>query len=52
MNDKIEFEQVTIKLPKLIMEYLQKTEEDPIGWIESNIVHEVRAELEAMDSAY
>lgn len=44
----IEYEQVTVKVPKLIMDYLRKTEDDPKVWLEETVVDSVRAELEGM----
>jgi hypothetical protein len=44
----IEYENVTIKVPKLIMDFLRKTEDNPINWLEYTIVENVSAEIESM----
>lgn len=52
-NVPIEFEQVTIKVPKPIMEFLRKTDCDNIGpeaWIEETIVDSVRAYFDAVEA--
>jgi hypothetical protein len=46
----IEYETITVKVPKLIMDFLRKTEEDPIKTIESNIVDDIRSQLEAWEA--
>jgi hypothetical protein len=56
-KQKIEYEQATVKVPKLVMDYLRATNkpdaEDPdwneIKWIERAIVDSARAECEGMD---
>jgi len=48
-NTPIEFESVTVKVPKPIMDFLRKTDidnEGPEAWIEWQIVESVRAYLE------
>ena len=47
---KIEFESVTVKVPKLVMDYLRKTEDNPVEALEFTIVDHVRAEIEGMRS--
>ena len=47
-QQQIELEEVTIKVPKLVLDFLRKTEEDPVRWIEYTIVDNVRAEVEGM----
>ncbi len=47
----IEFEQVTIKVPKPVMEFLRQTDCDnqgPEAWIEWHVVDAVRAYLDAV----
>lgn len=46
----VEYEQVTVKVPKLIMDFLRKTEGDPVESIEFTIVDGVRADIEGMTS--
>jgi hypothetical protein len=46
--EKIEFEQVTIKVPRLVLDFLRKTEDDAVEWIEYTVVDNVRAEIEGM----
>lgn len=49
----VEYEQVTIKVPKLILEFLRKTDPDnegPTAWIEQTVVDDVRAQIEGADS--
>ena len=47
-QQQIELEEVTIKVPKLVLDFLRKTEEDSVRWIEYTIVDNVRAEVEGM----
>ena len=49
----IQYEQVTVKVPKPIMEFLRKTDCDNVGpesWIESAIVEDVRSYLEFVEA--
>jgi len=48
-QETIEFESVTVKVPKAIMKYLRKIHGDPVEWIEYRIVDGVSADLDAMD---
>ena len=48
----LEFEQVTIKVPKLIMDFLRQTDVDnkgPADWIETKVVEAVQSYLEAVE---
>jgi hypothetical protein len=45
---EIEFETVTVKVPKIVMDFLRKTEENATEWIESTVVENVAAEIEGM----
>ena len=47
-KEKIEFEQVTLKVPKAVMEYLRRIYGDPVKWLEYEAVDQVRADLDAM----
>ena len=49
-NRPIEFEQVTVKVPKLVMDFLRKTESNPVEALEFTIVDNARAEIEGRDS--
>lgn len=44
----VEFEQVTVKVPRLVMEFLRKTEGNAVEWIEYTVVDVARAQLEGM----
>ena len=48
MTEKIEYEQVTIRVPRLVMEFLRKTEGDAAEWIEYTVCDIARAQLEGM----
>ena len=48
MSKEIEFEQVTLKVPKAVMEYLRRIYGDPVKWLEYHAVDLVSADLDAM----
>jgi len=47
MSEKIEYEEVTIKVPKPIMGFLRNIGEKPQEWIEYQVFDSVRAHLDA-----
>ena len=44
----VEFEEVTVKIPKRIMDFFRKTEKDLVAWLEYTVVDMVRVELDGM----
>lgn len=51
MNEKIEFEEVTVKVPKAIMNFLAIFKKDGVtAYLEHAIVDSFRADLETSDS--
>jgi hypothetical protein len=42
------FETLTVKVPKLVMDFIRKIEDDPIKYIEFSTVDSVRADIESM----
>lgn len=49
VKSEIEFESVTVKVPKPVMEFLRKTESDPIEALEYTIVESTRSYIDAID---
>jgi hypothetical protein len=45
---KIEYEQVSLRIPKAIMDYLRKTEDNPVQALEYDIVDLLRGQVEGM----
>jgi hypothetical protein len=58
VSKPIEYEQITVKVPKTVMNYLKATNKgdaevpdwNPTKWIERAIVDQARAECEGLDS--
>ena len=48
-KETVEFESVTLKVPKKVMDYLKRMYGDPIKWIEDDIVDSIRADIDAME---
>ena len=50
-KEQLELEEVTVKLPKAIMDFYRKVAaDDPISSLEYDIVDNIRAEIDAMDA--
>lgn len=47
-KQKLEYEDLSIQLPKQIMSFLRKTEDDPQDYIEHAVVDYVKMQLETM----
>jgi hypothetical protein len=45
---QIEVEEVAVKLPKRVMDFLRLTEENPIAWIECKIVEVTLSDTDCM----
>lgn len=48
-EETIEYEEVTIKVPKLVMDYLRRIYGNAIKHLEYAVVDHVRADIEAID---
>ena len=51
MTEKIEYETITLKVPKPVMDFYRKTETNPIETLEYSIVDSTRSYIEAIDPA-
>lgn len=48
MSEKIEYETITVKVPKVVMDFLRKTQDNTTEALEYAIVDHTRAEMESM----
>jgi len=48
MSERVEFEEVTIKVPRKILEFLRLLQIDLVEWIECNVVDWFLADAENM----